>query len=77
MSNKINWKEKATIYAERYGIIDYKVKGARLKYYTFYPRYLEPDVCYRVVVDLKTNKEIERAQLSKCMYKLSTMNRFK
>ena len=52
-------------YAEKYGILDYKVKGNRMIYYANYPAYLsEPRKTYKVTVRLNTLKE-ERQKLTK------------
>ena len=45
-------------YAEKYGIIEYKVNGNRMIYYANYPEYLsEPKRTYKVTVRLNTLKE--------------------
>ena len=63
-----NQKRKEQIalqYAERYGILDYKVKGNRMIYYANYPAYLsESRRTYKVTVRLNTMKE-ERQLLTK------------
>ena len=63
-----NQKRKELIalqYAERHGILDYKVKGNRMIYYANYPSYLsEPRKTYKVTVRLNTMKE-ERQLLTK------------
>lgn len=52
-------------YAEKYGILDYKVKGNRMIYYANYPAYLtEPKYTMKVTVRLNTLKE-ERQKLRK------------
>ena len=57
--------QRAIEYAERYGILDFKVKGNRMTYYANYPRYLsEPNRTYKVTVRLDTMKE-ERQLLNK------------
>ena len=58
-------EQKALEYAERYGILDYKVKGNRMIYYANYPAYLsEPKKTYKVTVRLNTMKE-DRQKLTK------------
>lgn len=57
--------QRAIEYAEKYGILDFKVKGNRMTYYANYPAYLkEPDRTYKVTVRLDTMKE-ERQLLNK------------
>lgn len=56
---------RALRYAERYGILNYKVKGNRMIYYANYPEYLsEPRYTMKVTVRLDTMKE-ERQKLTK------------
>lgn len=56
--------KRATEYAEKYGILDYTIKGNRMIYYANYPEYLnEPRKTYKVIVRLNTMKE-ERQKLS-------------
>ena len=63
-----NQKRKELIalqYAERHGIVEYKVKGNRMIYYANYPAYLtEPRYTMKVTVRLNTLKE-ERQRLTK------------
>ena len=45
-------------YVEKYGIIDYQIKGKWLIYYANYPAYLsEPRKTYKVMYDLNTGEE--------------------
>lgn len=73
----MNEKEKRALeYAEKYGIIDYKVKGNRMIYYANYPAYIaEPNRTYKVTVRLDTMKE-ER-QLLKKYYPKGNHNMYK
>ena len=51
-------EQRALEYAEKYGIIDYKVDGNKMIYYANYPEYLaEPKRTYKVIVRLNTMKE--------------------
>lgn len=65
---KLTTEQKEQIaleYAEKYGIIEYKVKGNRMIYYANYPEYLsEPRYTMKVTVRLNTLKE-ERQRLTK------------
>jgi hypothetical protein len=57
--------KRALLYAEQYGILDWKVKGNRMIYYANYPEYLsEPRKTYKVTVRLDAMKE-ERQKLTK------------
>ena len=63
--NNMIKEQKALEYAEKYGILDYKIKGNRMIYYANYPEYLsEPRKTYKVTVRLDTMKE-ERQKLTK------------
>ena len=56
---------RAIEYAEKHGIIEFKVKGNRMIYYANYPAYIaEPDRTYKVTIRLDTMKE-ERKLLNK------------
>jgi hypothetical protein len=67
MSNQTTQERKelaAQLYAEKHGIVDYKVKGNRMIYYANYPAYLtEPKYTMKVTVRLNTLKE-ERQRLT-------------
>lgn len=54
------YEDKALRYAERYGVIEYHVKGNKMIYYMSYP--LER-ATMKVVVDLDAMKEDERIRL--------------
>lgn len=45
---------KDVVYAEKYGIIEFKTKGNRMIYYTSFPM---ERMTYKCVVDLETGKE--------------------
>jgi hypothetical protein len=49
----MDYELNALLYAEKYGIIDYKVKGSKMTYYETYPN----EGTFKAVVDLKTMKE--------------------
>lgn len=49
---------KGIRYAEKYGIVDYKIKNGKLIYYANYPEYLnEKKYTIKIVVNLKTMEE--------------------
>lgn len=51
-------EKRAIEYAEKYGIIDYEVKGNQMIYYANYPEYLYvPKHTIKVTVDLDTGRE--------------------
>lgn len=54
-------EELAIKYAERFGIVEYEVKGTTMVYYTNY----SDKVTYKVTVDLNKQDEIERKHLKK------------
>lgn len=65
MNNQERKELIALQYAEKYGIVEYKVKGNRMIYYANYPAYLaEPRYTMKVTVRLNTLKE-ERQKLNK------------
>lgn len=56
----------ATIYAEEYGIVDYRFKDWIFTYNVSYPAYLgNPRYTMQFKVDLRTSKVIERKKLKK------------
>lgn len=68
--------QRAVEYAEKHGIIDFKVKGNRMIYYANYPAYIaEPDRTYKVTIRLNTMKE-ERQLLNK-YYPKGNLNMYK
>lgn len=48
------YEEKALLYAEKYGIVDYEVKGNQMIYFESFP--LENTI-YKAVVNLDTMQE--------------------
>ena len=57
--------QRAIEYAEKHGIIEFKVKGNRMIYHANYPAYLsEPPKTYKITVRLDTMQE-ERQLLKK------------
>lgn len=54
-------EHQALLYAERYGIIEYKVKGNRMTYYECFPT----EGTYKVVIDLKTLLQHSRTKLKR------------
>ena len=63
-------ENKATLYAEKYGILDYKVIGKTMVYYS---NYLNENTTYKVTVNLETMKENSRVPLKR-YYKKGNMN---
>mgnify|MGYP003587819315 CR=1 FL=1 len=53
---------KATSYAEKYGILDYKVIGKTMVYYS---NYLNERITYKVTVNLVTMAEKSRKKMSR------------
>jgi hypothetical protein len=49
-----NWSQKALCYAEKHGIIEYKVKGAKMIYTVTYPT----EGSFRHVINLRDNREV-------------------
>lgn len=73
---KRNYEDDALLYAERHGILDYKVKGSSMIYYANYPKYLaEPRRTYKVTYNLKTRTETRT--LLKRWSKLGNVNLYK
>jgi hypothetical protein len=48
------YEQKALLFAEKYGIIEYKVRKDKMIYYTSYPM---EHMTYKCIVDLKIMKE--------------------
>jgi len=65
------YEEKALIYAEKGGVIDYKVANGTMIYYTNYPIARET---YKVIVDLSHDKNNEIRQLMTKYYKKGNVN---
>ena len=63
-------ENQATLYAEKYGILDYKVIGKTMVYYS---NYLNEHVTYKVTVNLETMTEKSRKALKR-YYKKGNMN---
>lgn len=56
-----NYSQQALLYAEKYGIVNYKIKNNKMVYYeNFRMEY----ITYRCVIDLRTFKE-ERTALKR------------
>ena len=73
---KHNYEEEALLYAEKYGILDYKVKGSSMIYYANYPKYLaKPRRTYKVTYNLKSKTETR--VLLKRWNKLGNVNMYK
>ena len=53
---------KATLYAEKYGILEYKLVGKSMVYYA---NYLNENTTYKVTVSLVTMKEKSREKMSR------------
>lgn len=71
------YEKNATLYCERYGIVDYKISGNELVYYANHPSShpSERNITYKVTVDLDTNKTIERKELKR-YYKWGQFNKY-
>ena len=56
----------AALYAEEFGIVEYRVQGWYLIYNVSYPAYLgNPRYTYQFKVDLRTLKIVDRKQLKR------------
>lgn len=62
---------KRTIYCEKYGVLETKVKG---KYMTYYTSYLQSRETYKVIVNLESGEET-RTKL-KGYYKKGEINMY-
>lgn len=63
-------ENKATLYAEKYGILEYKIVDKNMVYYS---NYLNDRVTYKVTVNLVTMKEKSRL-LMKRYYQKGNIN---
>lgn len=61
---------KATLYAEKYGVLEYKLIGKSMVYYA---NHLNERITYKVTVNLVTMKEKSRKALKR-YYKKGNMN---
>ena len=61
---------KAISYAEKYGVLEYKIVGKSMVYYA---NYLNERITYKVTVNLETMKEKSRKALKR-YYKKGNMN---
>lgn len=50
----MGYSDKALLYAEKYGVIEYKVTGSEMIYYSSWPSY---KTTYKCIVDLDTGEE--------------------
>ena len=58
-------ENKAVQHAERYGILDYTIKGSYMVYYASYPSSgQDKRTTYKVTINLETNEE-KREQLKR------------
>ena len=55
-------ENKATLYAEKYGILEYTIIGRNMVYYS---NYLNDRTTYKVTVSLETMKENSRKKMSR------------
>ena len=53
---------QATLYAEKYGILEYKIQGKTMVYYA---NHLNENTTYKVTVNLEKMKEKSREQMSR------------
>lgn len=52
------YEDRATLWAERYGIVEYKIQGNKMIYNVSFPQYLyEPHYTVQHTVDLNTFEE--------------------
>lgn len=59
MDKMTKWEEKALLFAEKYGIVEYDVIGDKMIYFE---RFLEGEwITYKTTVDLKTMEETRKA----------------
>lgn len=63
-------ENKATLYAEKYGILEYTIINKNMVYYS---NYLNEHVTYKVTVNLVAMKENSRKPLKR-YYKKGSMN---
>ena len=69
----MNYQDRAILYAEEYGIVDYTIKGKYMVYYRNVYGYQEK-FTMKHTVDLDTLREVESKRLSK-MNKRGDYNR--
>ena len=55
-------ENKATLYAEKYGVLEYKIVGKSMVYYA---NQLNENTTYKVTVNLETMKENSRKKMSR------------
>lgn len=58
MENKVNYEQKAVLYAEKYGIVSYKVEGNEMIYFEEATESVEQIAVYKAVVNLDTMREL-------------------
>ena len=63
-------KNKATLYAEKYGILEYKLVGKSMVYYA---NHFSERITYKVTVNLEKMKEKSREKMSR-YYQKGNMN---
>ena len=63
---------KATLYAEKYGVLEYKLIGKSMVYYA---NHLNERATYKVTVNLETMKEKSRKALKR-YYKKGNINMY-
>lgn len=63
-------KNQATIYAEKYGVLEYKLVGKNMVYYA---NHLNEHVTYKVTVNLEKMKEKSRVPMKR-YYKKGNIN---
>lgn len=57
METKVDYDQKALIYAEKYGVISYSVEGNSMTYYEEALESFEQLAAYKATVNLDTMKE--------------------
>ena len=65
-------ENKATLYAEKYGVLEYKLIGKSMVYYA---NHLNERATYKVTVNLETMKEKSRKALKR-YYKKGNINMY-
>ena len=65
-------EKQATLYSEKYGVLEYKLVGKNMVYYS---NYLNDRTTYKVTVNLETMKENSRKKMSR-YYQKGSVNMY-
>lgn len=57
MENKVNYEHKASLYAEKHGIVEYDVNNNKMNYYEIVDEGRDELSVYNATVNLNTMKE--------------------